>query len=159
MNADAEVMRYMRRAGDDAIIDRGEALRRSMELIERTRSGPLGFWVIEDPESGECAGWGCLKHLDKGEEIEVGYGLRRAFWGRGIATEVARCLLGHAFEDLGLERIVAVTRPENVASRNVLTKIGMTYLGLVDRYYGRETTYFELLRPDWEASLIRAGSG
>lgn len=146
MNADKEVMRYMRRAGDDATIDRDEALRRSTELIERTRSGPLGFWVIEDPASGECAGWGCLKHLDKGEEIEVGYGLRRALWGRGIATEVARRLLRHAFEDLGLERIVAVTRPENAASRNVLTKIGMNYLGLVNRYYGRETTYFELLR-------------
>lgn len=149
----------MRPVADDLIvIDAKEAMRRAQALIERYRFGPLGLWVIEDSESGECAGWGCLKHLDKTEEIEVGYGLLRRFWGRGIATEVARRLVRHGFEDIGLERIAGVTHPDNVASRNVLSKTGLTYLGLVNRYYGRETTYFELLRSSWKPAT-RAGSG
>jgi len=73
-----------------------------------------------------------------------------------VATEVARELVRYGFEDLGLQRIVAVTQPPNMASRNVLTKLGMKYLGLLNRYYGKETTYFELLRADW---LKREGSG
>jgi hypothetical protein len=36
----------------------------------------------------------------------------------------------------------------------VLTKLGMTYLGLVNRYYGSETTYFELLRTDWNRQRV-----
>src|SRR6202790_5450947 len=142
MNMDAEVMRYIR--PPDA--DPDEALERARAIIARQR-GNYGLWAIEDKSTSEFLGWGALKDLDGTEEIEVGYGLRPEAWGRGVATEAARELVRYGFEDLGLERIVAVTQPPNMASRNVLTKLGMTYLGIVDRYYGRETTYFELLPP------------
>ena len=142
MNMDPEVMRYIR--PPDA--DPDGALERARAIIARQR-GNYGLWAIEDKPSGELLGWGALKDLDGTKEIEVGYGLRPEAWGRGVATEIARELVRYGFEDLGLQRIVAVTQPPNMASRNVLTKLGMTYLGIVDRYYGRETTYFELLPP------------
>jgi RimJ/RimL family protein N-acetyltransferase len=161
MNMDAEVMRYIRPPDTDP----DEALERARGIIARQR-GNYGLWAIEDKSTSEFLGWGALKDLDGNPEIEVGYGLRREAWGRGVATEVARELVRYGFEDLGLERIVAVTQPPNTASRNVLTKFGMTYLGLVNRYYRRETTYFELLRPIGNVSASerasvarRAGSG
>lgn len=147
MNMDPEVMRYIRPPDTEP----DEALERARAIIARQR-GNYGLWAIEDKSTGEFLGWGALKDLDGNPEIEVGYGLRREAWGRGVATEVARELVRYGFEDLGLERIVAVTQPPNMASRNVLTKLGMTFLGLVSRYYGRETTYFELLRGDWETT-------
>jgi [ribosomal protein S5]-alanine N-acetyltransferase len=149
MNMDPEVMRYIRPPDTDP----DEALERARAIIARQR-GNYGLWAIEDKSTGEFLGWGALKDLDGNPEIEVGYGLRRQAWGRGVATEVARELVRYGFEDLGLERIVAVTQPPNMASRNVLTKLGMTYLGIVNRYYGRETTYFELLSADWKRQRV-----
>jgi RimJ/RimL family protein N-acetyltransferase len=146
MNMDPEVMRYIR--PPDTNVD--EAVERARGVIARQR-GNFGLWAIHDKATGEFLGWGALKDLDGNPEIEVGYGLRRAAWGRGVATEVARELVRYGFEDLGLERIVAVTQPPNMASRNVLTKLGMTYLGLVNRYYGKETTYFELKKEVWSS--------
>lgn len=66
-------------------------------------------------------------HLGTTPEIEVGYVLDCPFWGGGLATEVARASLQFEFDTLGLERIVAIARPENHASQRVMQKLGMTY--------------------------------
>ena len=47
----------------------------------------------------------------EGPDIELGYGLGSAFWGRGLATELGRAILDEAFGPLGLQRVVAVTLP------------------------------------------------
>lgn len=62
--------------------------------------------------------------------IEVGYGLARQYWGMGIATEAVEATLKHGFEELKLERIVAVAVPESFASRQVTEKPGMKYEGM-----------------------------
>lgn len=59
----------------------------------------------------------------------IGYVLRRDRWGRGIATEAARLVVGFGFDVLGLHRIAAMCAPENVASARVLEKVGMTREG------------------------------
>jgi RimJ/RimL family protein N-acetyltransferase len=144
MHLNPEVVRYLRPAGADPVMNEEEARALAHTIREKYRFGPDGIWAADDRTSGEALGWAALKNLDKTDEIEVGYGLRRGAWGRGVATEVARRLVRHGFEDRGLERIVGVTHPDNIASQNVLRKAGLTYLGLVNRYYGRETTYFEI---------------
>ncbi len=48
-------------------------------------------------------------------------------WGRGLATEAARAALRDGFERAGLQRIVAVAHPANLASRHVMEKLGMQY--------------------------------
>ena len=78
-------------------------------------------------ETGEIIGWGGLIHLDGTEQIEVGYGFDKPFWGQGYATEVALAWVSYGFNVLGLERIVAVAVPENRASRHVMEKLGMRY--------------------------------
>jgi len=78
-------------------------------------------------------------------EIEVGYHLARAFWGRGYATEAARACVRFGFEQLNLERIVAVVQPANVASRRVLEKCGLTYTGM-GYYYKAECKVYAAVR-------------
>jgi len=51
------------------------------------------------------------------------------YWGNGYATEAGRAVVGHAFEELGLNRVYAFCFSRNVASRRVLEKIGMTHEG------------------------------
>ena len=57
--------------------------------------------------------------------VEVGWRLHPDRWGRGLATEGGRASVRYGFEELGLERIIAIVMPENVASRRVMAKLGM----------------------------------
>jgi len=75
------------------------------------------------------AGRALLRHLriENGDEIEVGYSLHPAFWGRGLAAEAAAACLEHAWGTLGLASVVALTLPENQRSQRVMAKIGMVF--------------------------------
>jgi RimJ/RimL family protein N-acetyltransferase len=57
--------------------------------------------------------------------IELGYRLKRSFWGKGFATEGARALIAYGFDQLGLDSIMAQTLQRNLASRRVMEKLGM----------------------------------
>jgi RimJ/RimL family protein N-acetyltransferase len=61
------------------------------------------------------------------EEIEIGWWLARAWWGRGLATEAARVALHDGFERVGLRRIVAIAQPANAASIGIMRKLGMRF--------------------------------
>ena len=62
-------------------------------------------------------------------EASIGYGLSRAYWGRGYGTEAARALLAFGFRGLGAERISADVDSDNGASQRVLEKIGLRCAG------------------------------
>jgi len=59
--------------------------------------------------------------------VEIGWRLAGEHWGRGLATEAARAVVGHGFDTLGLDSLVSFTVPGNVRSRGVMEKIGMTH--------------------------------
>ncbi|WP_164125920.1 GNAT family N-acetyltransferase, partial [Stenotrophomonas maltophilia] len=62
-------------------------------------------------------------------EIEIGWRLNRHAWGKGYATEAARPIVAHAFQTVGLDRIVAEIDPANSASMHVAEKIGLKFTG------------------------------
>jgi RimJ/RimL family protein N-acetyltransferase len=57
---------------------------------------------------------------------EIGWRLDSAVWGRGFATEAARAARAHAFEQLGLDELIAIIHPDNARSLRVAEKLGMT---------------------------------
>jgi RimJ/RimL family protein N-acetyltransferase len=59
--------------------------------------------------------------------VEIGWRLAIEYWGRGLATEGAREIARHAFDELGLLELVSFTVPGNVRSRRVMEKLGMTH--------------------------------
>jgi RimJ/RimL family protein N-acetyltransferase len=59
--------------------------------------------------------------------IEIGWRLALDYWGHGYATEAARAALAFGFSEAGLDEIVALTVPDNIRSRRVMEKIGMTH--------------------------------
>ncbi len=84
-------------------------------------------------DTGELIGWCGLDHRDRTKENPVlFYLLKKSYWGRGLATEAARALIGYAFNELGLNRVDSGAEFENIASKRVMEKIGMQYLGLND---------------------------
>jgi RimJ/RimL family protein N-acetyltransferase len=58
-------------------------------------------------------------------EVSIGWWLIRSAWGRGYATEGATAARDSSFEDLGLDRLIALLGPGNVRSARVAEKIGM----------------------------------
>jgi RimJ/RimL family protein N-acetyltransferase len=67
-------------------------------------------------------------------EGELGYWFEQAAWGQGYASEAARVVVSFAFVEAGLSRLRSAHAADNMASRNVLTKLGFCPLDMVERH-------------------------
>ena len=87
--------------------------------------------------------------------VEVGWRLHPTAWGRGLATEGGRASLAHGFEVIGLDRIISIFEPGNVASGRVMAKLGLR-LGLVtmDPRHRRPIHVTEISRAEWRADQV-----
>jgi RimJ/RimL family protein N-acetyltransferase len=103
-------------------------MRRIEEHFERHG---FGLFAAELRESGPFIGYIGLAvpRFDAPfmPAVEIGWRLAFEFWGHGFATEGARGVVRHAFEDLGLERVVSFTSVHNQRSRRVMEKLGMMH--------------------------------
>ncbi len=81
--------------------------------------------------TNEFIGWCGLDHTNrKDTDPALFYLLKANYRGRGLATEAARVLLDYTFTQLELASIHGGAAPENLASKRVMEKIGMKYIGL-----------------------------
>jgi ribosomal-protein-alanine N-acetyltransferase len=99
--------------------------------IARQEQHGFSSWAVELRATGRVVGAAGLSHLADSEEIEVGYRFLKEHWGKGYATEAALAAIGFGFDELGLDHIVAVALPTNVASRRVMEKCGMSFVGVI----------------------------
>jgi RimJ/RimL family protein N-acetyltransferase len=130
--SDPDVMRYVGNGAHRTAADTAAALR---SYADSLASRGYSFVAVIERETGALIGDGGLyPFAGTGPDLELGYTLARASWGRGYATELGRALLVHAFGPLRAERVLAQVEPDNRASRHVLEKLGMTPRG-------RRTTY------------------
>jgi RimJ/RimL family protein N-acetyltransferase len=108
----------------------------------------FGFWMLRDTATDASAGLAGLRrlNLDGVEEVEVGYGFLPPFWGRGLATEIARACVALGFERLALRSVVALTKDVNAASQHVLQKAGLAFERDVV-HEGRPAMLFRGMRP------------
>lgn len=106
-----------------------------------------GLWILRD-EAGRFLGRAGIRHLAiEGEsEIELAYALLVDYWGRGLATEIARTLLGMAWTHLGLPGLVSWTGITNVASQRVMQKVGFSFERTLD-YDGEPCVLYRINRP------------
>lgn len=65
-------------------------------------------------------------HVGMDESHDFGYGLRKEFWGRGIATEAGRAVIEQLKRD-GLPYITATHDRNNPRSGGVMRNLGMKY--------------------------------
>jgi [ribosomal protein S5]-alanine N-acetyltransferase len=95
--------------------------------MQRYAQHGFGLWAIILKESGQLIG-DCglvVQEVDGIEEIEIGYHIRRDLWGQGLATEAAQACREYGFSQLGLDKLVSLINPANMASRRVAEKNGM----------------------------------
>lgn len=126
LDQDPEVMKYV---GNKILSD--EEIKKILDMVidRQSKIFNYGTWMADvKNHHGVFAtiGWFTLKPLPQlNDEFEVGYRLKRQFWGRGFATEGTGLLLRHAFDQLKLSYVIGLTHLQNKASQNVLLKSGL----------------------------------
>jgi ribosomal-protein-alanine N-acetyltransferase len=89
----------------------------------------LGLWATIHKGTNKFIGrCGLLPWtVDSTYEVEVAYTISKAFWGQGLGYEAAQAILNYGFDQLHLTRLICLIDPENLASKKVATKIGMSF--------------------------------
>jgi len=106
-----------------------------------------GFWAVERRDDGTPVGATLCQPLPGGEgEHEIGWHIFPAHQRNGYATEIGRGAAEYGFDVLGLDEILAIVVPDNVASLRVAEAIGMKSRGRSSRYYDMEAEVFALTR-------------
>ncbi len=125
LNADPRVMEFFPELLSAAASD---------ELAARIRTNcelrGFGLWAVEISGGASFIGYVGL-NVPRFEAhftpcIEIGWRLAFEHWGKGFATEAAQASARFGFEQLGLNEIVSFTVPENIRSRRVMERLGMT---------------------------------
>ena len=91
-------------------------------------------------ETGKVIGSGSIG-LNAENRYELGYNLKRRYWGRGYATEAARAMIDWAYHELRATDFVASHATDNTASGRVLEKCGFQFdhYGQYSGFDGSET--------------------
>lgn len=125
LDSDPEVMRYLHSGSTTREEVETSTLPRILGHYERHPD--LGYWVAIARDTEEFLGWFELGPEGDGGEVELGYRLRRAAWGKGYATEGSRALLHKAFTELAVPKVFAETMSVNRGSRRVMEKVGLKF--------------------------------
>lgn len=147
MCGDPEVMRYI---ANGQPLSRWESWRNMAMILGHWQLRGYGLWAVEERSSGEMIGRiGCWQP-EGWPGLEIGWTLRRTYWGRGYATEAARLSMDYAFEKLGPSRLISLIRLENATSRRVAEKLGEKLEGTTE-LFGSEALVYGIRREDWQS--------
>ncbi len=126
LNSDPEVMRFMPK-----LLSRDECAARIQSIRDHFRDHGFGLWAVEVRGVTPFIGFVGLS-IPRFEApfmpcVEVGWRLAREAWGNGFATEAARAAVEFGFSEIGLKEILSYTVPDNLPSRRVMERLGMTH--------------------------------
>ena len=135
LDSDPEVMQYIGNFGLPTVEAYRERLR-TVWLPYYTSHTTSGFWAITEKATDEFAGWVFTRRATdykfaaeagwtRATDLELGYRLRKAAWGRGLATEAAAEVVRRTLAELSVTCVVAAALVPNRASTRVMEKVGM----------------------------------
>ena len=125
LNSHPDVMRYV---GEDPWESVEQARERILAYPDFRERG-FGRWAVVHKPENRVIGFNGLKYLEDLDEVDLGYRFLPEYWGKGIAAESSRAVLEYGFQDLAMEKIIALVLPENLRSIRLLRKLGMQRQG------------------------------
>lgn len=143
LESDPEVKRFTGGA-----LTRAQTVQLLQSFIRQVEQTGLGAIAIKEKSSQQVVGLcGIVQELQEGE---IFFGLARRVWGQGYATEVCRALLKASFQELALQRIIAIVHRENERSLRVVERIGMRLISkLASEEASSEELTYELVAQEW----------
>jgi RimJ/RimL family protein N-acetyltransferase len=142
--SDPEVLRWTGDAGVKSL-DEARASLRARPIADYAKHG-YGRWACIDKASGSLIGFAGPKYLAELSEVDIGYRLLPAWWGRGLATEASGAACDYCFSRLGLPRLLGLVHPDNVRSVRVLEKLGFAPQGWIV-YFGKPILSYRRAAP------------
>ncbi|HEY0428052.1 MAG TPA: GNAT family N-acetyltransferase [Pyrinomonadaceae bacterium] len=145
LRSDPEVSKYL----GGSRMQNAEAVERRMQFyIGCYAEYGFGMCAMIWKETDEMIGWSGLQPLEETGKTEVGYGMAKKFWRRGIGYECARAWLEFGFTKTGLEKIVAIAQPENTGSWRIMEKLGMHFEG-IEEHYGLNCKLYSITKAEF----------
>jgi len=145
---DSEVMRYWA-SGPDKTVE--QTRERIESMLQEWRANEFGDWAVIKKEDNTLIGFCGLHHISNMPEVNLGFVLDKATWGKGYATEAALASLSFGFEKCHLSQIVGVTDPDNLATRRVLEKCGLRFWKDIIRKE-RSRVVYSVSKAEWKQS-------
>jgi len=136
LRSDPEVMKYL----DTYPAKSKEEIKEKILEIRKDFDEKIGInWIVKLHNKEEAIGYMSLWRIDKNNNRgEIGYALKKEYWRKGIAKEAAEAIINFSFETVGLNTLMANTNTKNIASQNLLKK-----LGFMQEAHFREDFYFD----------------
>lgn len=154
MESDPVAMRYWSHLPMRDISEAEAAVQRAMGYF----AAHVGLrWALTRPDEDRLLGHVSLFNFsEQSGRADLGYGLARPHWGRGLMHEALVAVVGYAFGPLGLRRLEADVDPANAASLRAVERLGFRREGLLrERWQVGETisdsVLLGLLARDWGA--------
>lgn len=127
LNADLAFARYV-----GGLKDRAQSWRQLAMLIGHWQMRGYGWYAVTLEGDDRLVGRIGLWYPEGWPDIEVGWSLDPAVWGRGLATEGARACVELARTHLGLPSLISLIHPDNHASKRVAAKLGGRPAGMFE---------------------------
>jgi RimJ/RimL family protein N-acetyltransferase len=122
-------------------------------MLKRWEENNFGMWAVVHKIDRKMIGRCGIGFLDRTSEVELGYVLNKLYWNQGLVTEASFASLKYGFEILQFDRIVAIARPENIASQRVIQKVGMKYEKNA-HYYETDVVYYSISRESYQSQVF-----
>ena len=119
------------------------------QVITYSKENPLyGRWAVYEKQNHDFIGSFALIPVEKTGNMQLGYSLLKASWGKGYATELTLAGLHYVFIKTALTEVFGITEKENTASQKVLLKAGFEYY---DSFVedGKELLQFRYIREQY----------
>jgi len=124
MNSDPDVMKHF-----PSVLNDEESLDLLNRLLDHFDKKGFTYFAVELKKTQKFIGFIGLAWQTYEAEFtpctDIGWRLKKEFWGKGYATEGARRCLAFGFETLKLNEILSVASESNIPSLNVMEKVGM----------------------------------
>jgi RimJ/RimL family protein N-acetyltransferase len=117
--------------------------------IAMWRETGRGFWIFEDSDRRLVGHGGLFNSPREAGEVELGYVVKPAHWGNGLATEISLASLKIGFESLALQRIIGIAQTANAPSRRVMEKCGMLFEAEFASPDGRPGVRYAIAKSMW----------
>ncbi len=122
--SDAELMRFV---GDGQPLKREQVEKWIEKSVDNYRRQGFGCSAVIDKSTARFAGYCGLVYGPGSEIVEIIYTLKKEYWGRGLASEVAGAMIDYGLNKLDLKRIMATIDPDNLGSIRIVEKLGLKF--------------------------------
>lgn len=138
-----EIMKFV---GDGKPLSKENTQRWIDVTLKNYKEKGFGVFAVIDKNTGAFIGYSGLVFSEQVKDYELIYALSKAFWGQGLATEIANQMVAFGFDTLQMKCIYASIDPKNKASQSILLKVGFTELCKMNDEFGLESIYYQIKR-------------